>query len=152
MDVTVGAAGVGRDYRVVMRRWIETMLVAAVVIDVAYWSIWFTRRDWLASEHTQAYYAFENAFPLADLWLGLACVLALVALRRRWQTTPLWLTAAGSAALYLGCMDLLYDLQHGIFTKGAGGLIEAAIVALTWIFSFTVLRWAWASWAQPPIP
>ena len=127
-----------------MRRWIEAMLIAAVVIDVAYWSIWFTHRDWLASEHTQAYYDFENAFPLADAWLGLACVLALVALRRRSSSALLWLICAGAAALYLGCMDLLYDLQHGIFAAGTGGAIEALIVLLTWIFAVTILRWSWS--------
>ena len=119
------------------------MLIAAIAIDVAYWSIWFTHRDWLASEHTQAYYDFENAFPLADLWLGLACVLALIALRRRRPIALLWLIAAGAAGLYLGCMDLLYDLEHGIFSKGAGGAVEAVIVALTWAFSVIVLRWTW---------
>ena len=46
------------------------MLVVAIVLDVAYWSIWFTDRDGLASEHRAAYYEFENAFPLADAWLG----------------------------------------------------------------------------------
>ncbi|HSI26664.1 MAG TPA: hypothetical protein VK948_04580 [Aeromicrobium sp.] len=125
------------------RRWIEAMLVAAIVIDVAYWSIWFTHRDWLASEHTQAYYDFENAFPLADAWLGLACLLALVTLRQRHPSALLWLICAGAAALYLGCMDLLYDLQHGIFAAGAGGAIEALIVVLTWIFALTILRWSW---------
>lgn len=126
-----------------MRRTIEAMLVAAIVIDLAYWSIWFTRRDWLASEHTRAYYDFENAFPLADAWLGLACVLALVALRRGRPTALLWLICAGAAALYLGCMDLLYDLQHGIFSQGSGGAIEAVIVVLTWTFAVVVLRWSW---------
>ena len=126
-----------------MRRLVEAMLAVAVVIDVAYWSIWFTRRDWLASEHTQAYYDFENAFPLADAWLGIACVLALVALRRGRPTALLWLISAGAAALYLGCMDLLYDLQHGIFAQGSGGAIEAAIVMLTWVFAVTILRWSW---------
>lgn len=120
------------------------MLVVAIVLDVAYWSIWFTRRDWLASEHTQAYYAFENAFPLADLWLGAACLLALVALRRSHPTALLWLLCAGSAGLYLFGMDCLYDVQHGIFAKGAGGAVEAVIVALTLVFAVTVLRWAWA--------
>jgi hypothetical protein len=126
-----------------MRRLVEAMLVTAVVIDVAYWSIWFTRREWIASEHTQAYYDFENAFPLADAWLGLACVLALVTLRRGRPTALLWLVCAGAAALYLGCMDLLYDLEHGIFAQGSGGAIEAVIVLLTWIFSLTILRWSW---------
>ncbi len=126
-----------------MRRTVMVMLVGAIALDAAYWAIWFTQRDWIASEHTQAYYDFENAFPLADLWLGLACVLALVTLVRRRPTALLWLVATGAAGLYLGSMDLLYDLEHDIFTRGGGGAFEAVIVAVTWIFSITVLRYAW---------
>lgn len=127
-----------------MRRTVEVMLVGAIVLDIAYWSIWFVDRDTLASEHTQAYYDFENAFPLADLWLGLACLLALVTLRRRMMAAAqFWLVCAGAAGLYLFCMDFLYDVQHGIFTSGAGGAIEAGIVAVTLLFSLTVLRFAW---------
>ena len=126
-----------------MRRTVEAMLAVAIVIDVVYWSIWFTRRDWIASEHTRAYYDFENAFPLADLWLGTACLLALVTLVRRQPAALLWLVATGSAGLYLGSMDLLYDLEHGIFAMGGGGAFEAVIVAVTWVFSITVLRFAW---------
>lgn len=126
-----------------MRRLIEVMLMVAVVIDVAYWSIWFTHRDWLASEHTHAYYDFENAFPLADLWLGVAIVMALFALRAGRPSALFWLICSGAAGLYLGSMDLLYDLEHGIFAMGVGGAIEAGIVVLTWIFSITLLRWSW---------
>ena len=131
-----------------MRRTVLVMLVVAIALDVAYWSIWFTQRDWLASEHTQAYYDFENAFPLADLWLGVACVLALVTLVRRRPSALLWLIATGAAGLYLGSMDLLYDLEHGIFGKGGGGAFEAVIVTITWIFSLTVLRFAWTRRAE----
>ena len=35
-----------------MRRTVSGMLVVAIALDLAYWSTWFTRRDWLASEHT----------------------------------------------------------------------------------------------------
>ena len=121
----------------------QAMLAIAILIDVAYWSIWFSDRDVLASEHTQAYYDFENAFPLADLWLGVACVLALVALARDRRSAAFWLTCAGAAGLYLFGMDFLYDVEHGIFTSGAGGVIEAVIVGLTLVFSVTVLRYAW---------
>lgn len=126
-----------------MRRTVQAMLVIAVLIDIAYWSIWFTERDVLASEHTQGYYDFENAFPLADTWLGVTCLLALVALVRRTPSAAFWLTCAGSAGMYLFGMDLLYDLEHGILTSGGGGAIEAVIVALTLVFSVTVLRYAW---------
>jgi hypothetical protein len=40
-------------------------------------------------------------------------------------------------------MDFLYDVEQGIFAKGAGGVIEACIVAVTLVFSLTVLRYAW---------
>jgi hypothetical protein len=126
-----------------MRRTVIVMLVGAIALDAAYWTIWFTRRDWIASEHTQSYYDFENAFPLADLWLGLACVLALVTLVQRRPSALLWLIAVGAAGLYLGSMDLLYDLENDIFGKGGGGAVEAVIVAVTWVFSITVLWFAW---------
>ena len=126
-----------------MRRTVELMLVGALLLDVAYWTIWFTSRDTLASEHRQAYYEFEEAFPLADAWLGLACLLALVALRRGRPSAQFWLVCAGSAGLYLFGMDFLYDVQHGILTKGGGGAVEAVIVAVTLVFSLTLLRFAW---------
>ncbi|MBZ5741336.1 hypothetical protein [Nocardioides mangrovi] len=126
-----------------MRRTVQAMLVIAIVIDLAYWTIWFSDRDVLASEHTHAYYDFENAFPLADLWLGLACLLALLALRAETRSATFWLTCAGSAGMYLFGMDFLYDVENGIFTSGGGGVVEACIVALTLVFSLTVLRFAW---------
>jgi hypothetical protein len=126
-----------------VRRWIEVMLVVAIALDIAYWTIWSTHRDWIASEHSHAYYEFENAFPLADLWLGAACVLALVTLRLRRPSALLWLVCAGSAGLYLFAMDFLYDVENGIFAKGGGGAFEAVIVAVTLAFSVTVLSWSW---------
>ncbi len=126
-----------------MRRTIEAMLVVAILLDAAYWSIWFLQRDWIASEHRAAYYEFENAFPLADLWLGVACVMALVTLRRQAPSALLWLLCAGSAGLYLFGMDVLYDVEHGIFAKGGGGAFEGLIVLLTLVFSVTLLTWSW---------
>jgi hypothetical protein len=126
-----------------MRRLVEVMLVVAIALDAAYWAIWFSQRDWIASEHTRAYEEFENAFPLADTWLGVASLLALVTLRQRRPSALLWLVCAGSAGLYLFCMDFLYDVENGIFTKGGGGAFEAVIVALTLFFSVTVLTWSW---------
>jgi hypothetical protein len=121
------------------------MLVVAVVIDVAYWTTWFTQRSWVESDTSAAYVAFENAFPLADAWLGLTCVLAFVALGRRSADALLWLIAAGSAGMFLFGMDVLYDVQNGIYAKGAGGIIEAGINLVTLAFSVIALHWAWGS-------
>jgi hypothetical protein len=126
-----------------VRRFVQCLLVGAIVLDVAYWSVWFTDRRLIASENSRAYYEFENAFPLADAWLGVACLMALVALARRWPSALFWLLCAGSAGVYLFCMDLLYDLENDIFASGSGGVVEAAIVAVTLLFSVTVLTWSW---------
>lgn len=126
-----------------MRTTVQWLLVGAIALDVAYWSIWFTDRDVLASEHTTAYYEFENAFPLADAWLGLACLLALLTLRSGRPVAFFWLVAAGSSGMYLFGMDFLYDVENDIFTSGGGGVVEACIVAVTLVFSVTVLRFAW---------
>ncbi|MCW2572018.1 MAG: hypothetical protein JWO88_2076 [Frankiales bacterium] len=126
-----------------MKKFIGGMLVVAILLDLTYWTLWFAQRDWIASEHTQAYYDFENAFPLADLWLGIACLMALITLRAGRPTAVLWLLSSGSAGLYLCSMDFLYDIENGIFGKGGGGAFEAVIVALTAFFSVTVLTWSW---------
>jgi len=128
-----------------MRRVIEVMLVVAILLDITYWTLWFAQRDWIASEHSQAYTEFENAFPLADAWLGMACLLALVTLRAGKPSALFWLLCSGSAAAYLFGMDFLYDVENGIFTKGGGGAFEAVIVALTLTFAVTVLRWSWTN-------
>jgi hypothetical protein len=90
----------------------------------------------------------ENAFPLADAWLAFACLAALVSLRRRSPVALLWLLAVGGAGLYLFGMDVLYDLEHGNYAKGAGGVIEAAINLATLVFSLVALRWAWTERAE----
>ena len=131
-----------------MRVTVIVMLLGALVLDVVYWVLWFTDRGLIASEHSRAYYEFENAFPLADGWLAIACLLALVGLVKGWPSALFWLIAAGASGLYLGCMDLLYDLENGIFAKGSAGAFEAVIVLATFVFSLTLLSWSWRHRAE----
>ena len=42
-----------------------------------------------------------------------------------------WLLAGGGAGLYLFAMDVLYDLQHGVWGKGGNGVIELVINVVT---------------------
>ena len=117
--------------------------VVAVLVLVAYWTLWYTARDLVESDRTSGYYDFENAFPLADAWLGLCVLLAVRAVRTGRPTALLWLLTGGGAGVYLFCMDVLYDLEHGIYAKGAGGLVELAINLLTLGLSVWFLRWSW---------
>jgi hypothetical protein len=117
--------------------------VIALTVLVAYWTLWFTAREVVQSADTHAYYDFENAFPAADAWLGACVLLAVRAVRRGSPMALLWLLAGGGAGVYLFLMDVLYDLEHGIYATGAGGVIELGINLLTLGFSAWFLRWAW---------
>jgi hypothetical protein len=97
---------------------------------LAYWIVWFgIDRSWLATADTPAYYAFENAFPVADGWMAVTGALGAVALQRRKASALLWILLAGSAALYLAEMDVLFDLENGVYRPSAstGGVANVAV-------------------------
>ena len=125
------------------RRALAGVLTLAALLIVAYWVAWFADRSLVAAEHSAPYVQFEGAFPLADGWLALCLAAGAVGLLAHLRTTLLWLLAGGGAGLYLFGMDDLYDLQHGLWTKGTNGAIELAINLVTLVLSLFVLRWAW---------
>jgi hypothetical protein len=125
------------------RRTMATVLSVAALLIVAYWLAWLTHRSLVASETSFAYYQFEDAFPLADAWLAVCLVAASYCLVTSRRAALFWLLAGGGAGLYLFGMDVLYDLQHGVWGKGGNGLMELLINLLTLGLSLFVLRWTW---------
>lgn len=122
------------------------LLIFGVVATLAYWIVWFgVDREILASAHTAAYYAFENSFPLADAWMVLTGVAASVALVRRRASALLWSIAAGTNSVYLGLLDVLFDLENGIYTAPDHGAVavEVVINVLTLSMGAVVIVWAW---------
>ena len=127
-------------------RFIIGVLLFGVITTTAYWVVWFgIDRDILASAHTGAYYAFENAFPLADAWMVAAGIAGILALLRRRASALLWTSAAGAISIYLGLLDVLFDLENGIYRapESSGVIIEIAINVLTLTMGLVVLVWAW---------
>lgn len=124
-------------------------MVFAALVTVAYWVIWFGGgRDLLASSHANSYYTFENAFPAADGWLALTLLLAAAGLwlRRPWGL--FWGLLAGGAGIYLGCMDVLFDLENGIYLVPKGGdpsavVVEICINLFTFILGAVALTYFW---------
>jgi hypothetical protein len=112
------------------RRGMIGLLWFGAVATLAYWIIWFgVDRTWLATADTPAYYTFENAFPIADGWMAVTGALGAIALQRRQASALLWMLLAGSAALYLAGMDVLFDLQNDIYRAAvaAGGVANVAV-------------------------
>ncbi|HEY6463831.1 MAG TPA: hypothetical protein VIY73_26860 [Polyangiaceae bacterium] len=119
------------------------LVVAAFLALVAYWVIWFfVNRAWLASLDTPSYYVFENAFPAADAWLAIACALGGWALWRRRSSALFWLLAGGSASIYLGLMDVLFDLENRVYLAPHGDWGSVATEIAINVYSLGVGAWA----------
>lgn len=122
------------------RRHAVAMLVVAAG-TAAYWIAWFTTGA-VRTSADPAYLAFENAFPLADGWMALGWVVAAVHLLRGRVAAVPWGIAAGSAMVFLGCMDTLYNLQHGKYAHMSAEMaVETAINVVCLTFGpFTMWR------------
>jgi len=92
---------------------------------------------------TMAVVLLAVALLVAAYWLALCLVAASFCLTTARRAALFWLLAGGGAGPYLFAMDVLYDLQHGIWGKGGNGLVELAINLVTLGLSLFVLRWAW---------
>ena len=60
----------------------------------------------------------------------------------------LWTLLAGGAGIFLGCMDVLFDLEHGIYTtrpadNASAPLIEIALNLITFTFGGAIIVWIW---------
>lgn len=124
------------------------LVIAAFVALVAYWFVWFfVDRESLASLDTPAYYAFENAFPAADAWLATACALGAWALWKRRGTALFWLLVGGSSSVYLGLMDVLFDLENRVYLAPKGDVGAVVTEAAINVASLGIGAWAlWFGW------
>ncbi|HUB06499.1 MAG TPA: hypothetical protein VMB50_05840 [Myxococcales bacterium] len=129
------------------RRFMIFLLWFGALATLAYWIVWFgIDRSWLATADTPSYYAFENAFPLADGWMGVTGALAAIALQRGRQSALLWMLCAGSASLYLSGMDTLFDLQNGIYRVhgNLGNVLTEAFINVGCLLGGAAIVWfAW---------
>jgi len=133
----------GLDDFEVWRQRVMGLLIFTSALLVGYWAAWFADRGIVASDHTTEYIAFEQSFPLADVWLLGAALLSAIQLWRRRPSALMWLLVLGGAGVYLCALDVLYDLEHGIYTKGHGGAIELTINLLTAALSIGLRVSAW---------
>jgi hypothetical protein len=118
----------------------------AFAATALYWIIWFfINRAWLANQDTPAYYAFENAFPLADAWMALASLGGAITLYRRHATALLFMLLAGSASIYLGLLDVLFNLENGVYAAASGAslAVEVVINLLSFAIPIYIIAFAW---------
>jgi hypothetical protein len=130
------------------RRRVASALLAGATLLVLYWAAWLLDRTLLAADTRPAYYEFESAFFLADVWLATCLVAGARALTARRSSALLWLLAAGGAGGFLVAVDVLYNLQHGVWFASQRGLTELVRNLATGAGTVGLFTWAWPRRAE----
>ena len=124
-------------------RILAVMLLVAGVGTFAYWLAFFSSGIVQATSEP-CYLVFERAFPAADAWTAVAAILAGVALLRRRPPAVLFGIAAGSGSIFLGLMDVLYNLEHGMYAlRSAEMAYEALINVLCLTLGPATMLYVW---------
>ncbi|HLY39142.1 MAG TPA: hypothetical protein VKU61_13950 [Candidatus Binatia bacterium] len=119
------------------------MLVTALG-TAAFWFGFFAGGEALHSSASDAYRAFEHAFPAADGWMAAWALAAGVGLlmRRRWAV--LAGVVAGSALVFLGLIDTTFDVEQGMYAQRSAAMAVEAVIN---VFCLTVgpfaVGWFW---------
>jgi hypothetical protein len=102
-------------------------LAVAAVGTTAYWIVFFTSGA-VQVQDDAAYLAFERAFPLADGWMAVCAALAAVGLWRGRPWGVLFGLLAASSLVFLGCMDVLWNLNSGSYSIGSRAMTAEIVI------------------------
>ena len=124
-------------------RTLALILLIGAIGGSLYWILFFTSGAVQASEH-RCYLVFERAFPAADAW-GIAT--SLLAVRGLWRGTSaavLFGIATGSAMIFLGLMDVLYNLENGMYAVVNPEMAaEIGINLFSLLVGPSTIAWVW---------
>ena len=130
-------------------RWrVASALLGGAALLILYWAAWLLDRTLLAADTRPAYYEFESAFLVADVWLATCLVAGARALMARRSSALLWLLAAGGAGGFLLAVEVLYNLQHGVWFASQRGLAELVRNLATGAGTVGLFVWAWPRRAE----
>jgi hypothetical protein len=124
-------------------RVVAALLWLSVAADVLYWLTFFTSGA-VRTSGEASYLAFERAFPAADTWLGFCAASCALTLARRRPRAMLWGLLAGSAFIYVGLMDSLYNLENGKYASIGGAMaVEVVINIFSLAFGAFIIAYLW---------
>jgi hypothetical protein len=121
------------------------ILLVTAIVTTLFWVLFFSGMGAATSE--RCYIVFERAFPAADGWLVIAALLASIGLLRRKTWGVLFALLAGGASIFLGLMDVLFNLENGIYLI-ASTEVAIEIVFNIWTLTLSGLMTIWYVWTR----
>ena len=92
----------------------------------------------------ECYFAYEHAFPPPDILLAIALIVSgIFLIKGRQAGIKLSLVSAG-ALIFLGILDISFNLQNGVYLISTGELISNGFINLWCVgFGLTIMFKLW---------
>ena len=120
------------------------VLVFGFLALVAYWSVFYTSGA-VQARTDVVYLTFQRSFVLADAWLAACCAAGAVGLWRRREWGVLFGLLAASSSIFLGLMDVCFNLNEAMYQRGGGAMwIEIGINVANLTFGVVIAAVLWS--------
>jgi hypothetical protein len=102
-------------------RILGAVLIVAAAVTAYYWWSYFHGGDVRVID-ARWYTAFESSFPVADGWMALCSALAGIGFLTGNRYAAAFGLLAGSAIIYLACMDITFDVENGMYALASDAM------------------------------
>lgn len=121
------------------------LLLFTATVTVLYWVLYFATGA-VQVESSAVYKAFEDSFPAADAWMAAACATGAAGIIRRREWGLLFALLGGSALIFLGLMDVTYNILQGMYRNMNPEMVgETLINVYTLAFGPFLIGHVWAN-------
>lgn len=108
-------------------RLFKILLTVTFASVLLYWSLVFTGL-FPVTEIVPGYVTWFMSFPIADLFMGVSAMIALLNFKKNQRRSGFWGAISGSSLIFLGLYAMLYGINTGlIFILTTDEIIEIAI-------------------------
>jgi hypothetical protein len=124
------------------------LMFLTAVGTLLFWSAFFAdleaQRAGTLATRSDAWFAWEISFPLADLWMAATAILGAMGLWRMRPAGLLFGLVSAGAMVFLGLMDVLFFLENGLYLPLTGEVaLELFIHAWTVAFGLFAIGSVW---------
>ncbi len=124
------------------------LLYFTAVAIVAYWVSFFTGGEVMATQDN-CYIIFQRNFPAPDGMIAFASILCAEGLRRRKEWATLWGLVAVGGLLFLGLIDISYNLWNNMYFNVSGEIGAEIIINIYCMgFAYFMMSYLWRNRKQ----
>lgn len=114
------------------------------VLTIIFWILFLFVPNSVQSSNERCYMVFQKSFIAADLWMSIAFFLSAYYLYHHNPVGVLWGIVAGGTFVFLGLMDILYNIENGMYKHiNTGMFFEILINLVSIIFGAYTIFYTW---------